>query len=284
MERSLLRGLVMVVAVLGAAACGEVGPADATGDDDDDGGSGQIDSAIAQRTGSSLAASAESGARAYDVRTAAAFVCDSVTSMGDSDSDGVPDFAAIEHQDCSKMTPWGQGLVTGDEAITDNQPTVAGIDYSLAQSLEIALGTSGEHVSFDATQVASKEGALFAIEEATVILHSGSDVNGAFTNEEELAWSKTYEPSSAWMPGEPAVAGLYSVDGAYQITFNQADASTVVQAVVATEEPLQLDPSCSTLVVAGKISAIVGDGSTAQILEVTWTGCNASGTELLPAP
>lgn len=282
MARSLLLRGVLAVIVLGATACGEVGPAD--GDDDDDGGSGQIDSAVAQRTGTSLAASAESGARAYDVHAAAAFLCDSVTSMGDTDGDGVPDFAAIQHEDCSKMTPWGQGLVTGDEAITDNQPDVAGVDYSLAQSLEIALGSSGEHVSFNAAQTASKDGSLFAIEEATEIVHTGSDANGAYSNEESLAWSKTYEPSTAWMPGDAAVAGTYSVDGAYQITFDQAGVTTVVEAVVSTDVPLQLDPSCSTLVVAGKITAILGDGASAQILEVTWTGCNASGTELLPNP
>lgn len=281
MERFLLRGLLAAV-VLGAAACGEVGPAD--GDDDDDGGSGPIDSVLAQRTGASLAASAESGARAYDVNASAAFLCDSVTSLGDSDGDGVPDFAAIEHEACSKLTPWGQGLVTGNEAITDNQPMLAGVDYSLAQSLQIALGTSGEQVSFDAAQTASQNGNLFEIEEATEIIHTGTDANGAYSNEEELAWSKAYEPSSAWMPGDAAVAGTYSVNGAYQITFDQAGASTVVEAVVATDVPLQIDPACSTLVVAGTITAILGDGSSEQILEVTWTGCNASGTELLPAP
>ena len=282
MARSLLLRGVLAVVVFGVAACGEVGPAD--GDDDDDGSSGPIDSAVAQRAGTSLAASAESGARAYNVGTSAAFLCDSVTSLGDSDSDGVPDFAAVEQEACSKMTPWGQGLVTGNEAITDNQPMVAVVDYSLAQSLEIAIGSSGEHVSFNATQTASQNGALFAIDEATDIIHTGSDENGAFTNEEEIVWSKSYEPASAWMPGDAAVAGTYSVDGVYQITFDQAGAILVVEAVVATEVPLQLDPSCSTLVVAGTISAIVGDGSSAQILEVTWTGCNASGTELLDAP
>lgn len=278
MERVLLRGF-LVVAILGSTACGEVGPAPDAGDDDDDGG-GAIDSVLADRTGAALASSAESGARAYDLETSAAFVCDSVTSMGDSDGDGVPDFAAIEHDNCSKTTPWGLGLVSGDEAITDNQPLVAGVDYSLAQSLEIALATSGEHVSFDAAQVASKDGNVFAIEEATEITHSGP----GFTNVEELAFSKTYEPSSAWMPGDAAVAGIYSVSGAYEISFDSASSSTLVQAVVATQVPLQLDPACPTLVVAGTLQAIVADGANEQILEITWNGCSASGTELLPAP
>lgn len=276
MERVLLRGF-LVVAILGSAACGEVGPNEG---EDDGGGGGPVDSVLAERTGSALASSAESGARAYDVEASAAFLCDSVTSMGDTDGDGVPDFAAIEHESCSKTTPWGQGLVSGNEAITDNQPLIAGVDYSLAQSLEIALATSGEHVSFDAVQVASKNGDLFEIEEATEITHTGP----GFSNVEELAFSKTYAPSSPWMPGDAAVAGLYSVSGAYEITFDSASSSTLVQAVVSTQVPLQLDPACPTLVVAGTLEAVVGDGSNEQILEITWTGCNASGTELVPAP
>lgn len=281
MKRILVRSLSAVL-VLTAAACGGEG-LESQDDGDGDGGT-PMDSAIAQRTGSSLAASAEFGARAYDLDLGAAFVCDSVTSMGDSDGDGVPDFAAIEHTDCSKTTAWGPGIVNGSEAITDNQPMSAGVDYSLAQSLEIALATSGDHVSFDSAQTAEQSGSLFLLDEATDIQRTGHDANGAYSTEEEIAWSKSYEPGSAWAPGDDAVAGSYSVDGAYQVTFTQAGVTTLVEAVVATEVPLTLDPSCATLVVAGTITAIVGDGSNAQILEITWTGCDASGTELVSGP
>ena len=57
--------------------------------------------------------------------------------------------------------------------------------------------------------------------------------------------------------------------------------ATVLEAVVATESALILDPACPTLVVAGSIEAIVGDASNHEILSITWNGCDASGTELL---
>ena len=275
MKRSILRGLSLVL-VIGAVGCGD--EALPGGDDDDDDGA-TIDDATAQEAGGRLAASAESGARAYRICNSG-FVCAAVTSGGDSDGDGIPDYAASEYTACSVQSPWGAAMLDGDEVITDNEPIAAGYDYSLAQDFTYVLAGTGGSVSFEAAQVASMAGGAYSLDEATQILFT----IGASTEEEEIAWSKFYTPGSAWSPGDPLVAGSYEVGGAWQVTLDGPDGSSVIAAAVSTVSPLQLDPACATLVVGGSIDAVIDDNGNTQILQVTWTGCDANNTDLLDNP
>ena len=277
MKRFLFRSLILSSALL-TAACGSEG----SGDDDDDGGGTQMDSATAQRAGGRIANGAESGAKQFDIRSSSSFACDETTTLPDMDGDGIPDMVAIEHTaPCSKMTPWGFGTVDGNEVITDDAG--AGASYSILSSLEISVGsgTAGILVSYDNATQAEKVGDVFELAEATDLEISGNDENGPYSETHEIAWAKVYAPQSAWAPGDAAVAGTLEYAGAFVLTFETGLGTTIVQAAVETATPLTLDPACPTLVVAGSLDAVVGDGSNAQVLHIVWTGCDAAGTELI---
>ncbi len=276
--KTLGHGFAVLMA-LSTAACGG---GLATGDDDD--GSTpppQMSEQQAQKAGGSISSGAEFGAKSYDLRANAAFACPNVTSLGDQDGDGIPDLAAMEYVDCPVSSPWGAAILNGDAAIQDTQPTVAGVDATIAQDFVFAVtGTAGVMVDYQVVQQLSQDGAAFEINEPSVVVESGP----GYSYRQENAWTKRYTPASAWQPGDAIVAGSYEVNGAFQHTSDANGTITVFEGVIATEVPLQLDPACPTLIVGGTLQAIVGDANNHQILDITWTACDASNTDLVPAP
>lgn len=272
-----------VLMILSAAACGE--PAG----DDDGNGNGPTPTPVSaekvQKAGGTISSGAEFGAKSYDLRANPGFSgCPTVTSiMGDSDGDGIHDAAGMEYTSCAVQSAWGAATLNGDAFITDSEPNVPGVDATLAQDFVFAVtGTAGVIVDFQVVQELSLDGSAYVFNEPSVVTES----TATSAYKQQNAWSKRYDPDSAWQPGDALVAGSYEVNGAFRHTNTENGAITYeLEGVIATEVPLRLEPACASLVVSGTLHAIIGNDQTGhQILEITWTGCDASNTDLIPAP
>lgn len=276
--------LLALAAVALASACSAPG----AGDDAAASGTPAPQSTAARvREGHHVASGVLAGARAFR-GSAPAFAagCPTISMIGsDTDSDGATELTALQYTDCAMTTGYGPSIVNGDEAMVDNAEGVNDFNITHAADLRIAVQDSAQtSVHFQAANTGLHGADGWQLTEATDVTIDGADENGSYSEHDQIAFVKLYVPSSAWLPGQPLVAGTYEVSGADEITVTTSEGASDVTFAVSTTDPLVIDPSCATLIVGGSIEAVSSDASATEALQITWTGCNANGVDLVPLP
>lgn len=248
-----------------------------------------IGPAQSQIAGGALADSVESGAIQFQgTNPAAGFTCHSVAGdASDPDQDSIPTDVTVTYANCSQS---GEGVIVtlnGQQSVKDLNNTAASFDFSLASDITIGvMSTAGGSImaNEDFTLTGSQPAGGYQIDvNGSRSVDAAGDGN-TFQYDEDVAWAENYTPGSAWAPGDPLVAGSYTVNGQWSVAvdFNQENASA--NADVQTVTPLSLDPACESLVTAGKISASYEGPDGSRSLTVEWTACGSHTVTYQGAP
>lgn len=242
-------------------------------------GAEPIAGADAQMAGQALSASVEDGARFYggpDLSASAAATCHTVTGdLTDTDGDGIPVSVSITY-DCNETSGSNSASFVGTEAFADDDTAAASFDFSATSDVVLSLSGTNGSISFarDAALAASQSGSSYSLDVSSSNTVDAVGPNGGtYSANETIGWLTSYAPSTTWTPGQPPVAGTYSVDGAWSVVLTHGGNSHAAEAAVSTDVPLQLDPACETGIVGGKISAAYAGENGTSAIEVTWTGC-----------
>ena len=264
MNRVKLMGVMVGVAAL-AAACGK--PADKA----------VLDASNSQAAGKALGDSVE--ASASDLKggpgAAAAASCYTVTGdTSDPDGDGIPTNATVLFDNCTVSNTNGTAVLNGKLHLQDDDNSSKSFNF-LGDSALILVETDPAGDSATIKRVGGIQGiepadaSSFELKHAvgTEITSQSEGVSHDVT--EKYGFDEGYAPSSAWAPGDALVAGTYALEGAYDVTVDDQEA----KAAVVTAQPLQLDPSCSTLIVGGEVDAGFKGPNDSRLLRVIWSGC-----------
>ena len=264
MNRAKLMGVVVGIGAL-ATACGKPA-AKAT-----------LDQSNSQLAGATLGATVE--ASAMDLKGgpggAAAAGCYTVSGdTSDPDGDGIPSNATVQFDNCTVSGTAGTAVLNGSLHLQDDDNASKSFNFT-GDSALILVETDPAGDSATIKRVGGIQGiepadaSSFELKHAvgTEITAQSEGVSHDLT--EKYGFDEGYAPSSPWAPGDALVAGTYGLKGAYDITVDDQEA----KAGIITAVPLQLDPSCSTLVVGGEVDAAFAGPNDKRFLKVTWTGC-----------
>ena len=265
MNRAKLMGVVVGIGAL-ATACGKPA-AKAT-----------LDQSNSQLAGKTLGATVE--ASAMDLKggpgAAAAAGCYTVSGdTSDPDGDGIPSNATVLFDNCTVSSTAGTAVLNGKLHVQDDDNSSASFNF-LGDSALILVETDPAGDSATIKRVGGIQGiepanaSSFELKHAvgTEITAQSEGVSHDLT--EKYGFDEGYAPSSSWAPGQALVAGEYALAGAYDITVDDQEA----KAAVVTAQPLQLDPTCSTLIVGGEVDAGFAGPNDKRLLKVVWSGCD----------
>lgn len=243
----------------------------------------------AQAAGQSLTADVQSDARdfarARDGKAAFAATCHTKNpaNPADADLDGIPDeLTAITYTNC----PEGTLTMNGTQAITDGNSGSTVFNMQSIWSVTLTGTQNGETVSYDYDAVVdaseSPAGTFRLNDAADVIMTIGGK-----TIEDEHVFSSIYLPNDGtWepVPGAPLESGTIDLSGPWQNTVTEGGDQQIIGGVVNTTTILTIDTSCSTSITSGEVNILLSDppGYEGQFLNVTWTGCGQTTSELTP--
>lgn len=222
--------------------------------------------------------------RAGDGDAAFAGVCTSQVpaTPPDADADGLPDvLTTITYVNCVE----GTLNLSGTQVIIDNDTGNANFDMSTIWDVQLTGTQNGESVTYDYDAVlsASKNGSTFEIAGPSDVLLS---VAGK-TIDDEHTFAASFTPADGtWTPA-PSIAlenGTLSIDGPWQNTVTEGGDSQVIGGIVTTTTTLTIDTSCNTSITSGEVRILLSDppGYEGQFLDVMWTGCGQTQSELNP--
>ncbi len=241
-----------------------------------------------QAAGQSLTADVQSNARdfrlAADGLAAFTGACTSKipANPADGDADGIPDeLTTITYTNC----PEGTLTLNGTQAIVDDNTASANFDMTSIWSVTLTGTQNGEAVAYDYDSVvsASKTGTTYDINDtADVVMTIGGK-----SIDDQHVFNSSYTPSDGtWVPapGAPLEAGTLVLNGPWQNTVSEGGDSQTIGGLVSTTTTLVLDTSCATTITSGEVRILLSDppGYEGQYLDVTWTGCGQTQTELNP--
>ena len=241
-----------------------------------DGTIGQADS---QSAGNALATEIEDGAAGFGpVASQGAAAPSCVTLSGDTadtDGDSIPASATLTFN-CTATQGGYTGMVTGTEMVTDPKPNTVEWAFTATANLHLSLtGPAGASITNDRTGtiVGAQAGTTFSLArtlDSTTTLKATPNGTGVSIDENN-AWTITYAPTLAWVPGAVVVGGTVTAAGSWSVTIgnNAADAT------LATTTPLTFSPTCATRVTGGALTATYEGGGHMNTLTVAWTGCGA---------
>lgn len=264
--------LLLASAALAAAGCEE-----------DPSSAPALGAANATLAGRSLAASIEDGAatiRGNDpafAPQALAGTCHSVSGNGaDLDGDQIPLDVTVTYTDCVTTDSFGTATLNGTQAVRDDDPGTAAFAFTIESHLSLAVvATNGATVTVGrdgVVQGSQPSGTYRTDVDAT---HSvDAQANGeTFSSVEEILWSTNYAPASPWQPGQPAVAGTYSVEGDWTVDVEHNGNHGAAAATVETLAPLAFDPACETAITGGTVRATYEGPNATRSITVTWSAC-----------
>ncbi len=206
--------------------------------------------------------------------------CLSVSSVDDSDADGVPDdadfvFAASE---CTFTFDDGYGTTAGRVRVVDPGTGVFGFSATL-NGLAYTIAVDGSGDSPAETRVRSLTG------QRTV---GGSPGRATLTQNVQLTYTVTNRPSAtasetwqaAFNPAQGASVafglGARLPDGGTTITgpMTWTQSGNTVTLALTTTTPIWFDPACeSPFPSAGEVHAQVVSGGPAGYVRIAWTSC-----------
>lgn len=244
--------------------------------------------------GEAITSASHSDARNYrlaaDGGAAFAGACTSTFPVNPADADGddIPDEpTVVTYTNCVE----GGITFSGQQAITDDDTTTAGFQFTSAWDIDAAgtIGATTVSYSYEAAIVANgtTAGTFTMTDAASVVLTaSGPDFDGTISDDH--AWDVAFTPDDGvWAPapGLPLEAGDLTLSGAMDSTVDvDGEGSLTIQGAVSTTETLRTSPTCASSIVSGEIQVLIAEPEEGYLL-VTWAACgdtSATFTDLLP--
>jgi hypothetical protein len=193
----------------------------------------------------------------------------------DADADLIPADATITESDCVMVNGTTTITANGSISVRDDEPATRAWAFTQTLGVSVKIEDSGatSNATLTGTRVGSHPGGSFQtaenLSENVVQAAQGQTMQA----NEDVNWTTNYAPSSSWLPGDPVVAGTFTVDGGWSVAITGGDGALYGGTMtIATPTPLTVDPSCFTYVSAGELTASMDGG--ARVLTIDWIGCD----------
>lgn len=180
----------------------------------------------------------------------------------DADGDDIPANALYTLTDCTWTEEGWTVTYDGTESVSDPHPDVA--DYAYADSYDLTVAFSDgagneENDHYVGSDEASEENGTYTFHGALAVdfagVHDGQSYSGHYA--EDLTWTFAFTSETS---------GIETVNGSWSQTLDGESVSVTLE----TTDPLVIDASCESGIVAGTVVATSGDATET----ITWTGCD----------
>lgn len=209
--------------------------------------------------GSSAGASAQSNASSFTDEG------DCYTVSGDEsdvDGDWIPANALYTLTDCTWAEEGWTVEYDGTQSFSDPHPDVA--DYAFASAYDLTVAFSDGAGSFENDHWVGSDTADQSSDVYTYAQDFSVDFSGSY---EGQVYAGNYAQDFTWeFTLTSETSGTEIVTGTWSQTFD----GETVSASIATTDPLVIDASCESGIVAGTIVATSGSATET----ITWTGCD----------
>lgn len=189
--------------------------------------------------------------------------CYAVTGdESDADGDWIPANALYTLTDCTWSEEGWTAIYDGTQSISDPHPDVADYAFDSAYDLTVAFtdgAGNSENDHWTGSDSANQSGDVYTYAQAFDVdfsgVYDGQSYAGEYT--QDFTWEFTLTSETS---------GTEIVSGTWSQTFD----GETVSASIATTDPLVIDASCDSGIVAGTIVATSGSATET----ITWTGCD----------